>query len=190
MDPSSKSRSPNDDRPCRIALLYPGDREARRRSAPEESRFLPLFRALAALGAQAEPAVYHDDFRDDVRRQLLEADGVLVWFNPIQDGRNRSLLDAMLRDVSAAGVFVSAHPDVILKLGTKEVVYTTRGIGWGCDTRLYRDAAQLLRELPARLAGGARVLKRLRGQSGSGVWKIERNAPPIPAIAPPNSVAR
>ena len=79
----------------------------------------------------------------------------------------------MLREVAAAGVFVSAHPDVILKLGTKEVLYTTRGIGWGSDTHLYRSAAQLWQELPARLAAGARVLKQLRGHSGIGVWKVE-----------------
>ena len=175
------------DRPCRIALLYPGNRAARRRAAPEESRFLPLFEALPALGVQAEPAVYHDDFCDDVRRQLADVDGVLVWVNPIQDGRDRSVLDAMLREVAAAGVFVSAHPDVIRKLGTKEILYTTRDIGWGCDTHLYRSAAELRRELPAQLAAGARVLKRLRGNGGIGVWKVEL-APD--AASPPGSVLR
>ncbi len=184
MEPSSKShasseaanqRDPGalDDRPCRVALLYPGDRDARRRAAPGESRFLPLFHALAELGVQAEPAVYHDDFCEDVRRQLANVDGVLVWVNPIQDGRDRSILDAMLRDVAAAGVFVSGHPAVIMKLGTKEVLYRTRDIGWGCDTRLYRSAAQLRQELSARLAAGARVLKQLRGNGGIGVWKVE-----------------
>ena len=173
MDPSNTSPDSPDDRPCRVALVYPGDREARRRSAPEESRFLPVFHALAELGVQAEPAVYHDEFSEEVRRQLLNVDGVLVWVNPIQDGRNRSILDAMLRDVAAAGVFVSAHPDVIMKLGTKEVLYSTRGMGWGSDTHLYRTAAQLWQELPARLAAGARVLKQLRGHSGAGVWKVE-----------------
>ena len=175
MDPASKSPTSNahDDRPCRVALLYPGDRDARRRAAPGESRFLPLFQALAELGVQAEPAIYHDDFREDVRRQLASVDGVLVWMNPIQDGRNRSVLDALLREAAAAGVFVSAHPDVIMKLGTKEVLYTTRDIGWGCDTGLYRSAAELRRELPTRLARGARVLKRLRGNGGIGVWKVE-----------------
>ncbi|HKA41922.1 MAG TPA: Cj0069 family protein [Burkholderiales bacterium] len=173
MGPTSTSTTPPSGRPCRIALLYPGDREARRRAAPEESRFLPLFKALAELGAHAEPAVYHDDFADDVRRQLAYVDGVLCWMNPIQDGHNRSMLNAMLREVAAAGVFVSADPDVIEKLGTKEVLYTTRDIGWGSDTALYRSAAQMRRELPARLAAGARVLKRLRGHSGSGVWRAE-----------------
>jgi len=153
-------------RPCRIALLCPGDRT---------SRFLPLFEALSTLGAAVEFAAYHDDVRDDVRRQLAEVDGVLVWVNPIQDGRTRSVLDAMLREVSAAGVFVSAHPDVIDKLGTKEVLYTTRDIGWGGDTHLYRSVSQMREELPGRLGGGARVLKQLRGHGGLGVWKVERD---------------
>jgi hypothetical protein len=37
------------------------------------------------------------------------------WDNPIHEGRNRANLDALLREVAARGVWVSAHPDVILK---------------------------------------------------------------------------
>lgn len=160
--------------PCRVAILYPGDREARLTASPAKSRFVKVFDAVAALGAHAEPAVYHDDFCDEVRQQLLKVDGVLVWVNPIEDGRDRSVLDAMLREVAASGVFVSAHPDVILELGTKEVLYRTRDMGWGCDTHLYRSMDQLRRELPPRLAAGeARVLKQYRGHSGNGVWKVE-----------------
>src|SRR4051812_28625617 len=107
-------------RPLRIAILDRGDREARRRSAPEESRFLPLFRALADLGAEAERAVYDEAFADEVRAQLSSVDAVLVWVNPLQDGQDRSALDAILREVAAAGVYVSAHPDVVAKLATKE----------------------------------------------------------------------
>jgi hypothetical protein len=164
------------DRPPRVAILDRGDREARRRSDPEESRFAPLFRALADLGAQAERAVYDEAFADEVREQLMTVDAVLVWVNPLQDGRDRSVLDGILREVAAAGVFVSGHPDVIAKLGTKEVLYTTRDIGWGCDTHLYRSAAQMRAELPARLAAGARVLKQLRGNGGIGIWKVELDA--------------
>lgn len=161
--------------PCRVAILYPGDREARQRAAPEKSRFSKLFDALAALGARAEAAVYRDDLRDEVRDQLLGVDAVLAWVNPIEKGRDRSVLDEMLREVAASGVFVSAHPDIILKLGTKEVLYRTREIGWGCDTHLYRSMEQLRRELPPRLAAGeSRVLKQYRGNGGNGVWKVER----------------
>lgn len=157
----------------KVAILYPGNLEARQSAAPEKSRFLKVFQALAALGVQAEPAVYHDDFCDEVRRQLMQVDGVLVWCNPIEGGHDRSRLDALLREVAAAGVFVSTHPDVILKLGTKEVLYRTRDMGWGCDTHLYPSLQALREALPARLATGIRVLKQNRGQSGDGVWKIE-----------------
>ena len=118
--------------------------------------------------------MYHDDFCDDVRRQLMQVHGVLVWVNPVEGGRTRSVLDAMLREVAAAGVFVSAHPGIILKLGTKEVLYRTRDVGWGCDTHLYRNMDELRRGLHSRLAAGEiRVLKQYRGQSGDGVWKVE-----------------
>jgi len=123
---------------------------------------------------QAEPAVYHDDFCEEVRAQLLCVDGVLVWVNPIEGGRDRSVVDSMLRDVSDAGIFVGTHPDVILKLGTKEVLYETRDLGWGCDTHLYRSIDEMRRDLPAQLSTGkARVLKQYRGNGGDGVWKIQ-----------------
>lgn len=157
----------------RVAILYPGDEQARRNATPANNRFAPLFSAFAAAGIHAEPAVYHDDLLQAVREQLLQVDAVLVWVNPIECGRDRSVLDALLREVSAAGVFVSAHPDIILKLGTKEVLYQTREVGWGTDTHLYRSLEQLVQELPGRLASGkARVLKQRRGHSGIGVWKV------------------
>lgn len=134
-----------------------------------------MFSALATRGIHAEPAIYHDDFREDVREQLLHVDGVLVWVNPLEGGRDRSALDAMLRGVAASGVFVSTHPDVITKLGTKEVLYRTRHIGWGCETHLYGSMEQMARELPLRLTTGkARVLKQIRGNGGHGVWKVQR----------------
>ena len=158
----------------RIAILYPGDDDGRKNATAENNRFADLFRAFAANGIHAEPAVYHDNFCGEVREQLMQLDGVLVWFNPIQDGHDRSILDFMLREIAAAGVFVSAHPDIILKLGTKEVLYRTRGIGWGCDTHLYTSLEQMREELPARLATGkARVLKQYRGNGGIGVWKVQ-----------------
>jgi hypothetical protein len=104
----------------------------------------------------------------------MAADGVLVWVDPLHDGKNRSVLDALLRDVAAHGPWVSAHPDTILKMGTKEVLYRTRQLGWGTDTQLYRSVAEFEAEFPARLvSAGPRVLKQNRGNGGQGVWKVE-----------------
>jgi hypothetical protein len=154
-------------------LLYPGDRATRDRADPAESRFTALFEAFARAGAPAVPAIYHDDFSDEVERQLRGCRVVLVWCNPIQDGRRRDRLDAMLRRVADSGVFVSAHPDAVLKLGTKDVLYETRDLPFGSDVRRIDSLRQLEEELPARLQIGPRVLKQHRGHSGIGVWRVE-----------------
>jgi hypothetical protein len=168
----------------RVAILWRGDEAARRSATPETNRFKAVFAALADVGVDAEPVVYEDDVRDAVRAQLAALDGVLVWVNPIHEGRSRANLDALLREVAARGVWVSAHPDVILKMGTKEVLHRTRTMSWGCDTALYQTAEAMRAELPARLAAGARVIKRNRGNGGQGVWKVEtlaslRNPPMV-----------
>lgn len=162
----------------RIAILWRGDEAARRSATPATSRFKAVFAALADVGVDAQPVVYEDDVLDAVRAQLARFDGVLVWVNPIHEGRNRTKLDALLREVAARGVWVSAHPDVILKMGTKEVLHRTRTMSWGCDTALYRTADAMRTELPARLAAGPRVIKRNRGNGGQGVWKVETLANP------------
>jgi len=160
----------------RLAILYPGNRAERARADPAASRFATLFQAFDRAGIVADPAIYADDFCDEVRAQLLQRDGVLVWHNPIEAGRDRSLLDAMLRDVAAHGVFVSTHPDTILKLGTKEVLPAVRDLPFGSDAHRVGSLAQLDAELPRRLDAGARVLKQLRGHSGIGIWRVEQRA--------------
>ena len=121
-----------------------------------------------------EPVVYSDEEADAVREQVGELDGVLVWVNPIEQGLDRSKLDPLLRGAAAAGVWVSAHPDVILKMATKRVLVDTKEMSWGTDTRLYRSAAELRDQLPARLSErDALVLKQERGMGGDGVWKVE-----------------
>ena len=162
----------------RIAILWRGDEAARRVVSPGTSRFKAVFAALAEVGVDAEPVVYEDDVFETVRTRLATFDGVLVWVNPIHEGRNRDNLDALLREVASRGVWVSAHPDVIIKMGTKEVLHRTRTMSWGCDTALYRTMGAMRAELPSRLASGPRVIKRNRGNGGQGVWRVESVASP------------
>jgi hypothetical protein len=176
--PMSDSMSAATSRLGRVGVLWRGDEAARRSAAPDTSRFKAVFAALAEAGVDAQAVVYEDNVLDDVRAQLATLNGVLVWVNPIHDGHNRAKLDALLREVAARGVWVSAHPDVILKMGTKEVLHRTRTMSWGCDTALYRTAEAMRAELPARLGAGARVIKRNRGNGGQGVWKVEMLASP------------
>ncbi len=160
------------DKADKVALLWREDRQTRGEATAQYIN--RVFEALTTLGICAEPAIYADDTADDVREQLLKLDGVLVWVDPIYDGQNRTQLDAMLRDVASKGVWVSAHPDVILKMGVKEVLYRTKHLGWGTDTHLYRSARAFNDQFPQRLeSAGPRVLKQNRGNGGQGVWKAE-----------------
>jgi len=157
-----------------VTILSRGDAAARRDATPQNSRFVRVFEALAAVGIEARPAIYDESFADTVRAQMLAVDGVLVWVDPIHQGKTRAALDPLLREVASQGPWVSAHPDVILKMGVKEVLYRTRHLGWGADTHRYDTAAAFRAEFPSRLgADGPRVLKQNRGNGGQGVWKVE-----------------
>ena len=157
-----------------VAIVSRGDAAARRDATPQNSRFVRVFEALAALGIEARPVIYDETFADAVRDELLAVDGVLVWVDPIHQGKTRAALDPLLREVAARGPWVSAHPDVILKMGVKDVLYRTRHLGWGADTHRYDDAKTFRAEFPSRLrAAGPRVIKQNRGNGGQGVWKVE-----------------
>lgn len=162
----------------RVAVVWRGDRETRRTATPQNNRFHRVFEELSAAGIDATPAVYDEGFADEVREQLLTMEGVLVWVDPLHAGKTRTALDALLSDVAARGPWVSAHPEVILKMGVKEVLHRTKHLGWGTDTCIYRSAYAFREEFPARLrTAGPRVLKQNRGNGGQGVWKVEQIDP-------------
>jgi hypothetical protein len=170
------------DKVGKLALLWRGDPETRRQATPDNNRWRQIFTAMAAQNIHAEPAVYCEEAAAEVREQLLKVDGVLVWVDPLSDGRTRFKLDAMLREIASRGTWVSTHPDVTQRMGVKEVLYTTRHLGWGTDTHLYRDFDAYRDEFPQRLeSDGPRVIKQNRGNGGQGVWKVQL------ASAPQNS---
>jgi hypothetical protein len=161
-----------------IALLWRGSPQSADPIPEAESRAQEvlggIIHALTNRGVRAEPIVYLDEQAEQVKTRLLTFDGVLVWVDPISFDQDRTKVDAMLRSVAASGVFVSTHPDVILKMGTKEVIYRTKELDWGTDTHLYRTLADFRDQFPQRLrAAGPRVLKQFRGNGGNGVWKVE-----------------
>ena len=158
----------------RVAIVWRGDQETRRAATAYNNRYRRVFEELLALGIDALPVVYADDIAGEVCDQLLTFDGVLVWVNPIDEGRTRHVLDAVLRGVAARGPWVSAHPDVILKMGVKEVLHRTKHLGWGTDTHLYRTVEDFHAAFPKTLwSSGPRVLKQNRGNRGQGIWKVE-----------------
>jgi hypothetical protein len=156
----------------RIGVLWRGDPRDRR---PDRSRGLdPLFDAFDDLAVEIVPLPFGDARVEQVRAELAGLDALLVWVNPIQDGVNRGQVDDLLREAAARGIFVSADPAVLMKMGTKEVLHATRDLGWGSDTDIYLSPAEFAERFPSRLASHGRlVVKQGRGNGGNGVWKVE-----------------
>jgi hypothetical protein len=77
----------------KVAILWRGDDETRRVATPFNNRYRRVFEELSALGIDARPVVYSDEIADEIRDQLMSFDGVLVWVNPLDEGRTREVLD-------------------------------------------------------------------------------------------------
>ena len=166
--------------PARVAALWRGDPATPVAETRNHPRLAPIFAALNDAGLQVAPVLYNDGVADELVERLSSFDAVLVWADPISGGDDRTALDAMLRTVGSRRTWVSAHPDTIMKMGTKEVLYRTRSLGWGADIRLYATMDEFQTAFPAILTEGKpRVLKQHRGNGGIGVWKVtplDRNA--------------
>jgi hypothetical protein len=139
----------------------------------ETNRFEGVIEVLSAKGLSVAVIHFAEESIEDARTELLKQDCVLVWVDPISGGRDRSQLDPLLREIAAKGVWVSTHPDVIMKMGTKDVLVATKEMPWGSDSYRYDSLGQLRDELPGRLRAGPRVLKQHRGNGGNGTWKVE-----------------
>jgi hypothetical protein len=70
----------------------------------------------------------------------------------------------------------------------EEVLYRTRGLGWGTDTDRYLSVGDFDARFPARLASsGPRVLKQNRGNGGQGVLRRSASCTPCGAAFPKSS---
>ena len=103
----------------RVAVLFRSDHPA-----ATVGRLETVVEALASAGAVVELVEFDDARQAEARSRLSRLDGVLVWADPRTEAGERLALDGLLRELSAGGVWVSAHPDVVDKMGTKEVLYT------------------------------------------------------------------
>jgi hypothetical protein len=155
-----------------LAIMVYGNADSGR-DALTEDKYKELAIAFSLQGFNVKSVLYHDELRDKLLKALSEFDAVLVWVNPIEQGNDRRKLDSLLAELSNKGCFVSAHPDVILKMGTKEVLYKTKDMDWGGDIELYRNYEDFTRRfIPTLKKSSARVLKQYRGNGGSGVFKV------------------
>lgn len=159
------------DTPTIGILLYGTD--AQPRNAATEDKYRLLVEKMTDRRWEVRTLSYHDTWRTALHREARRCDAVLVWINPTEPQLDRSALDAFLRGLAGDGVLVSAHPDTILRIGTKDVLVTTQALGWSVDAVAHRSSADFRERFPTSVRrDGARVLKQYRGHSGQGVWKV------------------
>ena len=159
-----------------VAIMIYGDTNSARNALTEE-KYKDLAIAFSSEGFNVESVLYNDGSADKLSIELLKFDAILVWVNPIEQGNDRKKLDALLVEIAGKGCFVSTHPEVILKMGTKDVLYKTKDMDWGGDIKMYKSYDDFINRFPRSLqTSGTRVLKQYRGNGGNGVFKIKRSS--------------
>ena len=154
-----------------VLVVWRGNPEAN--STQQEIRFPAIESALEKQGLRVRHLAFVEEELGIAQEMMLASDTVLVWVDPISGTRDRFALDNLLRDVAGSGVRVYAHPDTILRMGTKDVLFDTRELSWSVDTESYSAFEEFQRRFPLSLRAGPRVLKQHRGNGGIGVWKVE-----------------
>ena len=142
-----------------------------------QEKYKGLAESFVDAGFEVQTVLYNDTRADELRESLLGMNALLVWVNPIEQGNNRKILDALLADLANSGVSISSLPETIQKIGTKRVLFDTRQLEFGSDVRMYSTLDEFQSEFPASVADGRpRVLKQFRGNGGDGVFKVKRVA--------------
>jgi hypothetical protein len=154
-----------------IAILLYAD-PSTPRDALTEPKYSKLAAQFIAKGFDVHSVSYHDSMATEVEDRLKAFDATLVWVNPIEQGNDRTRLDTLLTNLSASGHFVSAHPEVILRIGTKEILHQTRREEFGTDVKCYSSFEEFKNGF-LHEDTGIRVLKQHRGNGGNGVFKID-----------------
>lgn len=142
-----------------------------------EEKYSALAKRFVESGIAVETVPYSDERDADYREDLRRLDGLLVWVNPIERGNDRTVLDGLLTELADAGIFISALPETIQKIGTKRILFDTRDTEFGSDVELYATFDDFKERFPDSLKSGrTRVLKRFRGNGGEGVFKVRKES--------------
>jgi len=144
------------------------------RNALSEEKYKKLAAFFKETEFDVESVIYHDSIAGELANELTKYKAILVWVNPVEQEHDRKILDALLFELANKGCFVSAHPDTIIKLGTKEILYRVRKTDFGGDIKLYRSFEDFKQNfLSSKEVTGFRILKPYRGNGGNGVFKID-----------------
>ena len=80
-----------------IAILIFGDSNSDRNALSEE-KYKDLANAFTFQGFNIKSVLYNDDIFDKLSVDLLEFGAVLVWVNPVEQGKDRTLSILQMKD--------------------------------------------------------------------------------------------
>ena len=144
------------------------------RNALVEDKYKKLAAHFKEKGFDVDSVIYHDSIAGKLAKELTRYKAILVWVNPLEKGHDRKILDALLDELAGKGCFISAHPDTILKIGTKEILYRVRETEFGGDIKLYCSFEDFKQKFFfSKELTGIRILKPYRGNGANGVFKID-----------------
>jgi hypothetical protein len=134
---------------------------------------IPICNAIIERGWACYPLFYSDAEYDTVKADLETAQGIIVRINPgTYEGVTQARVDALMREMAdVRGISLMQHPDVMIKMGTKNSLVKVRNLACGLpDTYSYFDVASFKENFPKTIKTGIRVLKQNRGSQGEGIW--------------------
>ncbi|OCS84725.1 Cj0069 family protein [Caryophanon tenue] len=134
----------------------------------------PMIDALQKRGQAAEVLFFDEAFIDEIYAYTVAH--AVAYVSRINPGnlQNEALYMAMLEKLSEQGIVGLSHPRTMKTYGDKEALVTLRHTPLvPTDTFLYTDAESFTHFLPTTLAVQDRVVKKNRGSTGEGVWRIQ-----------------
>jgi hypothetical protein len=156
-----------------IAIMIYGEAGSPKNALTEE-KYKKLAAGFIEKEFKVDSILYNDTISEELETKLQKYAAILVWINPIEQGNDRKILDALLIKLSSQGCFISAHPHTILKMGTKKILYDVRETIFGGDVKLYESFEEFKEKfLASKDKTGIRILKQYRGNGGNGVFKID-----------------
>lgn len=136
---------------------------------------IPICNEIIKLGWGSLPIYYSDNTYQLVLSFLSQKfiQGVIVRINPGQvSGVTNSKWEKLVADISNRGVRVMTTPDVMKKMGAKDVLGKIGHLNCGLeDTKVYYTIQEWEQHFPKTL-DRTRVVKQNRGSSGEGIWVV------------------
>ena len=136
---------------------------------------IPICNEIIKLGWGSLPIYYSDSTYEKVKTFLSQPfiQGVIIRINPgnVRGVTNKKWVE-LVNSISNIGVRVMTPPDVMKKMGAKDVLGKIGHLNCGLkDTEVYYTINEWISNFPKTLTK-KRVVKQNRGSSGEGIWVV------------------